>query len=942
MKKLFSLIIGLAALTMALPAIAEPWCATPLDQWAEAFTLEGSMDIKPPFGTWEENAGMLVGQGQKGFWSTILAPGEQGANQNVTVRFQIVNGQNRPLALPGGSARFRFWYGENIGGWDFGTVLRYADGLNFYRVQLSAARGQLALWDANGGFLQVVPCPVKLATTHTLEITARGAHLQAALDGQMVMDYWDRTLPPLSGQVGLASYMSTVQVEHFAVTPVPAETAPMPDHKPNFHFETVPSWSPWGARAEDKMVVLWDGHEPITFFMKIFHSDPSLIGTFYQPMVKLRPGWRPAYTAAVGPRLGRYWPTLMGALPEAFTVKSSGDTASAEFTVTSAEYGESSHELLTVRWDPDQQSYRYEYDVKVLFNQDTPVDLKEIEVVDPLTFNNRNPGPEVLHRWQPAAHRWWLVEAPDRNWIRMPMVNFLHIGQEMPWEGGTNLLYPDLGAAPAFEISYGMEKPADWRAQVGMCLWGYDFHTTASGPIRKMAKGEELQYRLVLTGWSPENAKKRFEKTTLLESAAKDTTTYIVFDPAGGPFTTTTLQDPSSTMVWQGNAAFALDDTVKHDGRTTLRMTGPGTLGLDTKWGSGFNQFFHYAVETFTRRWLITGWYKSQGLRGRGLELRVKYAYGPTPEELHYIGGLGDQEWTRFAFVTTVLTTADCSHLTFEMDGTGQVWLDGITVRGLLEDEEPEVTLFPVPTDMVPSTELLFDLPTNGTGNALYDESRNGHSLILKQVTWKDEDDRHFLWLDGNGSGRMELKTALQGGPRPPSVTDEMMKEWGFPHEGYNPIFPLKAFTMEWWMRPEAPATATWMHIFNSRWNPVCRLHVNPTTASLYYQWDIFCGEKIRISKPVVYGKWTHVAVTHGDGKVILYLNGEAAEEVPYDPNGAGFWLNRNWFTFFMQDGATAGFQGGMGPFRLYTKSLTPAEVSERFLNGWPRDTAGL
>ena len=938
MKMVFLLTLGLAALSMALPAFAAPWCATPLAQWSESFTLEGFNDQKPPFGKWEVNAGLLVGEGQKPVWSTILAPGDQGANQKVTVRFRIIKGENRPLALPGGCARWRFWYGENISGWDFGTVLRYQDGLNFYRVQLSAARGQLALWDANGGFLQVVPCPVKTNTTHTLEITARGAHLQAALDGRAVMDYWDRTLPPLSGQVGLAAYMSTVQVEQFAVTPVPAETGAMPAHKPNLHFETLPSWGPWGSRAEDKMIVLWDGNEPITFFMKIFHPDPSLMATLTQPMVKLRPGWRPAYASGVGPRLGSNWPQLVGTLPEAFAIKNHGDTASAEFTMTTREIGETSRQLLTVRWDPRQETYRYEYDVKVQFNRDTPVDVGQIEVVDPVTFNNRNPGPEVVHRWQPAAHRWWLVEAPDRTWVRMPMVNFHHITQETPWEGGTNLLCPDPGAAPAFEISYGFGKPAKWKSEVGMCLWGYDFHTCAGGPAWKAVQGEVLPYRLVLTAWSPENAKQRFENTKLLESAAQDTTRYIVFDPAGGPFTTTTLQDPSSTMVWVGNAEFALDDEVRRAGRPTLRFTGQAGLANGWGWGnSSFNQFFHYAVETYTKRWLIAGWYKSQGGRGRGLNLRVKYAYGPKPEEVFYIGGLGDQDWTQFAFVTSVLATPDCSHLTFELDGSGQVWLDGLRVRGLREGEEPKVTTFPVPPGLVPSTELTIDLPLLGKGpGALYDESHNGHSMAIGGAEWRTEDGRNFLHFAGQGWGHIDFKPPLHGLAKPDSITQEMMNKWGFPHEGS--IFPLKEFTYEWWMRPEAPAQPAWMYVFLSRWNPICRLHVDPKTASLFYQGDIFCGEKIRLERPVAFGKWTHVVITHGKGKVILYLDGQPAAEANYDPAGPGFWQNRNCLDFFAAGkGGGSAFRGDMGPFRLYTTALAPEAVAERCRSGWTR-----
>jgi len=97
-------------------------------------------------------------------------------------------------------------------------------------------------------------------------------------------------------------------------------------------------------------------------------------------------------------------------------------------------------------------------------------------------------------------------------------------------------------------------------------------------------------------------------------------------------------------------------------------------------------------IEMQAKRWWVRGWFKTRGVRGRGLELRVKYSYQPKPEDLFYLGGLGDRDWAPFSFITTAPQTRDCTSMTFELDGPGQVWLEGVAISALKEDTHPQTT----------------------------------------------------------------------------------------------------------------------------------------------------------------------------------------------------------------------------------------------------------
>ncbi len=955
----------IAALLGAGAAAAAPWSAVPLAQWTEAPSAEGWAgtideryfgwkgpetheelwaEYNAPTGYWQEQGEGLSVVGRQARWSTRLHPGDAGANQRITTQFTVERSSRAPLQLPHMQppTRWSFHWGENLSGWDFGVVLRYQDALNFYRVMVSADRGQLALWDANGGFLQIVPCPVRLGQAHRLEITARGAHLQAALDGQPVLDYWDRTLPNLRGQVGLSAWKSRVQVAQFAVTPVAAETAPPPPHQPRFRLDREQLVRYQLVTSVDEAgdfhyqtglgMVLYDGYEPISVFVT---NPPE--GTFYQGAVKLKPGWRPAYYSQVGPALNYKWPTLAGELPGAVQVEEEGETLRCRFRMNGLG-GSVGDQELTVRYDAERGVYRYEYRVTQQFAGEQPLEIHNWQPTDPLTYNNRGPGPEVQHRWNYAGHRWWVYEAQEGGWHRMPMVDYLaqHNNPDVLWGRAADFLYPDPAAAPSFEVDYQWPRGDNWRAGIGMCTWGYDYHHWAmANPSAKLAPGTALSYTVTYSALLPAEAEARFAASALRTGVESDARPLLVFDPRGGPLQVSTWQDPASTMIWEGAAE--VDPQGGRRGGPALHVDGPGEASV---------LLYQHMIEQYARRWWVRGWYKTERVRGRGLQLQVKYAYQPEPADNFYLGGVGDRDWTWFSYITTAPARRDCSSLSFSLDGPGQVWLEGVAISALAEGETPRTTSFTLPAGLEPSREVLIDLAmAEAPGKAVYDESRNGHALYLRGADpgvagpqWRQEGGRGYLHFTGQEAAQLFFQAALERRDAPPEITPQVLADWGVPYEGYKPIFPLREFTYEWWLRPEKTVENPGrMILFQSRFNPVValeRLADQPDRVRLSYQNHIFCGEKLVLECPLAYDQWSHVAITHGQGRVVVYVNGEPAAEATYDPQGPGFWSNVPRLDFGRAmaglNKAGSGFRGDLGPFRLYARALSPEEIRGR------------
>ncbi|MHB9024721.1 MAG: LamG-like jellyroll fold domain-containing protein [Armatimonadota bacterium] len=919
MKSMRLYVLILAGLCLALPALAVPWCDMALAKWSEALTLEGSDNLKPPYGVWtEEPDGALQATGKVDRWSTMLLPNVE-TSCAATVRFTVQRSSGQKFSLPGGCVRWNYYWGENAPGWDFGVVLRYQDPLNFYRLVVSATRGEMGLWDATGGYLQLVPIPVKVGEPHELKVTVVGVHFTVLLDGKPALDYWDRTQPSEKGKLGLAVWQSAVRVDGFQLAPemmLRVRIDPPPPHKPNFRFDTR-----YGT-------ALFDGNEPISYFTKNPPQYGDSAGAVTQEAVKLKPGWRPTYYTALGPAVSGRWPSLIGELPAAFKVTGGGETISFSFQsetpgVSLIDY------TCTVRYDAARGVYSYDYAGRQKFINEKPVQLNEYELFDPLTYNNRTPGPEVEHRWNPAGHRWNVYQGPDGGWLRYPIVDYLveYNNPQTRWGRMGDFLYPDPAACPAFDTQMLWEQPKNRYFKLGQCTWGYDYHHTEVGAGTPIGAPTERPFKFTFTALLPAEAKTIYAQSKLPEAMAKDPTKLIPVDPRGTTFSkTTTWQDPSATMVWSGGT---LDTATGHGDAASLRIDGPDSASI---------YLYQYMVEQYARRWRVSGWFKTKGSRGRGMQLRVKYAYAKEPQEIFYLGGVGDQDWKQFSFITTVISRRDCTSISFEQDGPGQVWLDGIAIAAVKEGENPQVTTFPVPAGLESSTDVLIDLRMDEpVTKAVYDESRNGHALYLNGPEWKQEDGRGFLHFDGvDDSGTLPLKPILEPRDPPPGTTG---------YESYKPVFRLDSFSYEYWARPRKPAKDSGMMVvFHYRLNPIFgfdQLFARPGECRLFVQNHLFREQtKIRLEKTVPYDQWAYVVATFADGKAVLYVNGEKSGEATYDPKGPGFhFFAYTWRYDFSSWVGTPirRYRGDLGPLRLYTKALTPAEVAERYKNGWPK-----
>ncbi len=806
MRMLLGLIAGV---TLAAVSVAgAEWSAPPVAQWGEALSLQGSDTEKPPHGSWADEGGAVVAQGLTRFWTQRLLPGDQGPAQEISVKFTVEESARKGRQLPGGCVRWGFHWGENLPGWDVGVIVRWSDALNFYRVQLSADRGELALWDSTGAFLQLIPCKVEVGAPHNLTVKADGAHFTASLDGVAVMDYWDRSLPHENGQVGLAAWQSRVRFEDFAVTKLEPSGETVPPHVPDLRIETTEGLMlghPAFGQEPSDGVIIFDGNEPISRYWRQ-GNDPKYKGSreaMFHEAVKLRPGWRPEYYTWVGPKVYLRVLPLTGELPSALNITEQGEKLVFDFVLEEPGMARA-EEVCTVDWDAEREVYRYLYDAKVTFTWEEPSDYHYYELADPLTYNNREPGPEVTHQWNASEHEWNVYEAKAGGWARYPLIDYLggYNNLATKWGEVTSFLYPDPLVCPTWKITMGWDDPdaLDREFRIGLCHWGYDFHHKEEGARIKLDPGTERNYTLVMTGIPMDEAAKIYAQSAPAPEVLTSTDRYATFRPDGTTFDELSERpDPTHTMVWEQGIP---DAEVGREDSHSLRIDGPGNASV---------QVYQYAIEQYADKWWLRGWVKSEGVKGRGLQARVKYSYGAEPEDVFYMGARGDNGWTRFSFLTEAPKRRDSTTITFELDGTGQVWLDDVAFGAVGVEEAPRVTVVPVPAGMEASEDLLIDLPMSEEPlKAVYDESRNGHALFLAGPQWMAEDGNGFLRFDGlDDDGTIPIKPILEPTLGAPDDNNQ------------RTIFPMQAFSYEFWVRPgDMPEAITRSYIFHYRNQP--------------------------------------------------------------------------------------------------------------------------
>src|SRR5262249_53908048 len=128
---------------------------------------------------------------------------------------------------------------------------------NGYRVQLSYRYQEIALVKfPEGGYVQSVPCAIKLKQPQRVAVVLSGNHVTVSVDGQDKIFFRDFVLPLGKGRVGVGvSSGPKVVVENVALQPAPplAPKSAEQKHEPNFHVRKWLGGRQW----------VFDGNEPI-------------------------------------------------------------------------------------------------------------------------------------------------------------------------------------------------------------------------------------------------------------------------------------------------------------------------------------------------------------------------------------------------------------------------------------------------------------------------------------------------------------------------------------------------------------------------------------------------------------------------------------------------------------------------------------------------------
>lgn len=599
-----------------------------------------------------------------------------------------------PLSQHTGQYRYRYYAGEFDWGSEAALYVRYQDRENCYRVQLSTEYQELILWHGIGGYLQVVPCKLKPRKTYVVDVVVQGQNIQVLLDGKKKIDYWHRTLPTLTGKVGFGAYRSTVAFQDVALTALPPAKIGAPPHEAKF-----------ATRRWRTLRWIFDGNEPICLMEKNPKWETSpLGGRLYYHQVKLLPGYRPYYFAWIGVQPG-YKASMTWLKGNEDTIKTTGEgTGELVLRFESEDSKKIVHASTTDRltFDAVRGTYRHALTTKVKFLKDRTI--KKFEFLDPLTYNNKEPGRGVKSRWLPAGHRWGILRGADGKVYRHPISQTLALHGQNRWhlQGDSHLwmLYPDRAACPAWEHTIPGET-----LEMGVCHWGYDWHQRVRYPGRHDFKvGDQKTFEYVMTAYPPVEAERLFMASTLhpkheqLESLKKykakgralmepttapDGFTLPICDPAGTDFTRLgSIREPFVGWPWRG--VYRLDTAVGRNDSFSLRMDGPAkSNGL----------IYHHMIEP-ADQYVFTLWVKTQEVSGTPPVIKLQYSYKDnTPCDTVETNLEGDNDWQKISFVTTVpaitFESYDSSTLILSHQGKGKVWIDDFSLRPVGVDETP-------------------------------------------------------------------------------------------------------------------------------------------------------------------------------------------------------------------------------------------------------------
>jgi hypothetical protein len=747
-------------------------------------------------------------------------------------------------------------------------------GVRGYRVQLSHKFQEIALVKyPDGGYVQSVPCELKLKQPQRLAVSLRGNQLTIRVDDREKIRYQDDLLPLSRGRFGVgASSGARVVFESLTLRSQPASPpAPAKEkHVPNF---TVRTWL--GGRRW-----VFDGNEPI---LQLPYQGKHSATYFTQTVdnVKLLPGYKPMLN------WNGHWDIAnQGAFPDGASkasepvVKGSGKAVTISWTGRQFEDSFSTRTELTVGYDARRGTYTYdvdsELDVHTNFHFRYGYDFEHHTPLDPFRWQYlvvRREG-ELVHRPVYPVDPGSLYGVAQKDGLRM-------------WYGRHN---EKMVVAPAVE--YNLPDADKRKCNTAVCAAFYDTGVALEPETAKPGTKVKVKYRY--TGYPAAEAESVFRASKIYDSFMLDPKHHYIFADEWPKLTFSKFVPMSATWIY-GRRPFM----TAHNTRPTYE------LAKDTGVGSGFAMKLGPGAYGKARlpapaplakgRYVVSAQVKSVNTHGPGGRIELFALEAKTGkalrQEAHYFG-TGTSGWKSVAFLSEVPSGADGLAVAFGNGGTGEVLITDVEFKHLEDGATVPTGVLPQANTTEPGTApppagAIADYRMEeGRGLHVYNPARGRFGMLeLANLSWTVDAGRPALKFADNTTGKAVF-------PHAGSMDRAYFSHAGYTNKQTVPVaiagthgggFPLKAFTIATWIKPaaELPDGRGDIVGLGAR-RFIVSLVGKKAPYKLQAALDV--NDRLLADVPVDADRWYHVALTgeptpERKWRVRLYLEGKLVKE---------------------------------------------------------------
>jgi len=886
---------------------------------------------------WQVKDGKLTGEAAQR-WDYALV--ERDIPLDAVIEATVAIARRGAPGAPGSGTGdwYRYTVQRDYPGSEACLVLRsFGSGLTegwWYRIELSALYGEIALHKGNGGYVQVVPAPVKVGQKHHLKAEARRNRIRAWLDEKLLIDYEDNAAPidAEGGKWGVGVYGSRVEFYDLKVSGPPAQLPPMLPRRA--YRMSVRQWR--GATW------IFSDTEPIARF-RTKDCTPQL------EEVKLLPG----YQAIIHTKL--CWGNELEDdeyVDRLEVIQPQGERVIVRITGHSEYVKSNFTNDITVSFDRERGTYSYRYDTKVTLAKDAnrrhdfeynyvfpysgSANAWGSVYFDPLQEGAIGVGevPVTIARSDDVAYYdWELVRGGDGVLYRVPIRKDW---DSSPQPRRTRILSllkpvprPDTMYArgihpvvnPAIEF-LGPEEALQNNHSWSVCAFSHETHFSMSPKKWETEQDRTMTLSYRFVGVLPHEMARMFRLSRL--PALPEVHRIKVLHKAGvndfGPGQQSVVGSPQVANTWQGIYDVDIENG-KGDNCSLLLRGLPRVQGDDVdmgwararlvkpKGGWGYQPAAKYVVMADVR---------TQDVHGKGLYFKLER---DKESVTHYVALAATTPWTRVGFVTDFLSKeSQGGTITVGLDAAGSAWVDNLEVRPLKEGEElPEgISLSPQgPPDppervkQLPKGAIAHWSMQDASGNVAYDWI-GGHHLALMGVRLVVEDGKAALLFDR--AAGMPVSGSTRGIETP------------------------KQFSVETWIqRHRRCGKGYWGDDVFMGGARVCALYVKGGRLAAgngpkrWNQGNFTADSELSLEQ------WHHVVYVHDSekGTLTIYQDGEPviqAEKVDAmdnwsQPHGV-FTLGAD---YHQRD---CGFWGLIGDTTIYGRALSPQEVKARWEAG--------